>query len=344
MYKLICCIFVFLAENLYAQDFLNNSDYIYAEGRGLSIDEADKAALAALTNTIKVFVKTSSTYKVSDSNGKISRFYNQDVEVNSSMTLKDCKIYIDENFTNGYRVFRYLNKKEYVETRKRIVNELIKNNNVFPYNMDLNLLLGRYYYAYQILNDDLLSIFDYRNEELKKSIKTLALNKQKEIRFEETSGIFFDLNINEVPFCGKISDYTNKPYFDLKNIYISINKMTIYKFNFEYWDGERWSNAYEKSINRYNDLNYSTIFKIKCAPKFSRNKFNLKNQIKYRILFQTLDDLGNKIVIDVPDDWYYYGEVNMASPNRICDWLNYDIERHIIDRKQAFNYYESLFN
>ena len=69
----------------------------------------------------------------------------------------------------------------------------------------------------------------------------------------------------------------------------------------------------------------------------------LTRQLKFRVLFQTVDMNGDKIKIDVPDDWYAIGEVSMALPRDIKRCLDLDIERGYITREQAGKIWLELY-
>lgn len=349
-----------------AQDFLKNPEYIYAEGRGQTIEDADKVALAALSSTLKVHVNTSSTYKINDENGDLSRYFKQDIQTTSSITLKNCYQYIDNNFTDGYKVYRYINKVEYVKTRKILVKQLLKEFSTpeildkGTLNNNINLVLGRYYYAYQILDDDLMSIFDYQNDDIKNSIKQRALEWQNSIQMEETIAMYYDVDMKDVPVYGKDVDFIKRPFFDMNYIYIEIRQPNAYNLDFEFWNDDKWSNLYTKSITPSLGETFSNLCRIKCTSSFPRNKFTLNNQgyykevkghkvptlphqLKFRVLFQTVDENGDKIRIDVPDDWYVINEVSMALPGDIREWLESDIERGFITKEEAGKIWYNLY-
>lgn len=331
----ILLIFIIYPINLiYSQEFLTNSDYIYAEGRGRTLEEADKAALLALCNSIKSEIKTHIRYQVSSSDDIIRQRYTEDIQINSLVTIKDCGQYVEDFGITNFKVFRYINKKEYVESRLLKVNTLINESiKTFPYNVDINLKLGAYYYAYKILDDDLMDAFNYNNYEMKSLIKKNAIKLQKNIQFEEIPSVLYYVNLKKIPFVGEINHYTDKPYFDNENIYLSVNKVPSFKFNFEYWNGKFWSNKYERSFSN-GDLNYASKFKLICTQKFPRNI----TVIKYRVTFETIGSDGQKIKINVPDDWYFVGNVYMAKRDRLEDWITYDLNRKVIDYNQYVRY------
>lgn len=346
MRKVFCFIVLLISNDLYSQEFLHSNDYIYGEGRGRSIEEADRAALATLANTLLFTVKASANNNASDQNRNGSRYIEQETEPNISLALANSKLYIDDKSSGrrNYRVYRYFNKKEYIETRKKLVDELLNGHDTLRNVADINLKLGKHYRAYQILDDDLMSFLDPNNEETKKYIKEKALRVQKAVQFYESAGYYFYYDMDDFPYIGRVCDYTDKPSYDPKNFYIGISIGMFYKFDFEYWDGTKWCNEYSRSINRSSDLNYSTIFKISSTPTLPRDKFiDKSNKLICRILYAVINNLGEKVIIDVPDDWYYYNEADMFDHDDIVYWLNLDIERKIVSREQAQDYYDSLF-
>ena len=205
-----------------------------------------------------------------------------------------------------------------------------------------------------------MSLFDYRNDAVKESIKQKALRLQQSTCLEETTALYFGVDHTTIPLYGRDADYIERPCFDMDYIYIEIRQPSTYNLDFEFWDDSKWSNAYEKSITPSCSKMFSNLCRIKCTSSFPRNKFTMNNrgyykevngikiptltrQLKFRVLFQTVDMNGDKIKIDVPDDWYAIGEVSMALPRDIKRCLDLDIERGYITREQAGKIWLELY-
>lgn len=351
---LICALYSTIS---YSQYFIGNKDYVYSIGFGSTIEEADKDALSMLSSMLKTHVKTYSIHQVTQINNKIDEKYSQNTITNSSIELKDCHIYTDSivsGRTKVYKVYRYINKKEYVDNRLKVVKSLIENKksiiyigNKKIYN-SINLRIGNYYYAYQILDDDLMTLFYYKNEDLKDFIKNKAIELQKMIFIKETSGLYFNVLKKDIPIYGKDMDHINRSFFDDKNIYFLDMTPDSYNLDIEYWNGKNWVDTYDKSFTE----TYSKLYRIPCNDLLHRNKYTLNNhicyktangtdrialyrQLKYRIKFETLTDTGEIIAINVPDDWYIIKEMFMAPKDEVISWIRDDIERGYISANKA---------
>ena len=338
-------LFICSIYNAYSQSFLNDDNYAYGEGISNTIEDADKKALKDLAISLKAQIKASSIYRITDNNGEIKDFYTESINISSNLIIKDSYKYIDTVY-NGYKVYRYINKKEYVESRLSIYNNII--NTKVNYNNSLNLVLGEYFYAYKILDDDLMALFYHKTNDLKNNLKAKIINLQKDINIEETTSLYFNIKKEDIPLYGKDYQNIDNNNFDINHIYLLIKEPYAYNLDFEYWDGEKWSNDYEKSLN--NPI--SNLCRISCNDLIPRNKYTLynfpyykeiknhkelvlKKQLKFRVVFQTLDINKNKIKIEVPDDFYVINEVNMALKEDIYNWIKKDIERGFLSQLQA---------
>lgn len=358
--KYILIIFsIIYSSNLYGQDFLNNPDYVYGEGYGNTIEEADENAFASLATTLKSNVKVYITSNTKDVNGNISHNFNQDITLTTSLKIKDCYQYIDNTFNNGYRIYRYINKKEYVNERLAAINSLIPGNKNYTIKFDNNdwinrkhpnFMLGSWYYAYQILDDDLMDLFYPQTQLLKKEYFDKIINTQKLIDVYEVYGCYFNTNGYEATYDGGFTiDYHTRQNIEINNIYLSthcedngeIFTKLFHHIYIEYWDGEKWSDEYEISNGESKH-----VLKIHANPKMHHNRYiSGKDKLKSRISFCTYDNVGNVIRIDnIPDKFYVYKDVEMLPLDKIKKGIDNDVKNGHLDTETSHNIKLYFFN
>ena len=293
-----------------AQVFLNNPDYIYGEGRGVTIEDADKKAFEALTSSLRVDVRVNTTLELNDHNGAVNREYDANINTQTTLRLTGIKQYIDNSFTDGVRVYRYFNAREYVFDHKQKAASYLQLAKDGFYGSQvkgtINLSLGYYYLAYQVLNDEVLSLLDGDNEidkaQIMHNIKSII--QDVEIEYRPASLYNYDW-----------SDVLNKPTrpsYDSENLHVSayFRGAAMYRFDFQYWDGVKWSDDY-----KWNER--GDIAEIKCTALLPRNILNLR----YRVNFQIIGDKGEKINLPVPNSFYIMKVVEYVNPS---DWIQND--------------------
>ncbi len=314
MHKLLYfIIFLLIPTVAFGQEFLYNPDFIYGEGRGATLEEADKKAFEGLVTSLSVDVRVNTSLGLNDHNGDLNRLYDANINTQSSISLRGTRQYIDESYTDGYRVFRYFNATEYVQTRKEralAYLELAKENYYgSAHKGTINLTLGYYYLAYCELNDDVLSFLDSDNQVEKARIINHIKNVIKSFNIKFRPASFYEFDWSD------INAKTTRPSFDPDNLHVSVyyRGELMHYFDFEYWDGAKWSDDYV-----WNSI--GMIAEIKCTTNVPRNIRDLK----YRIVFQTVDEEGNKINLPVPEEFYFVKIVEFVNPRK---WLDDDIKK-----------------
>lgn len=275
MKNLIIILFTCFSYNCLAQPFLNNSDFVYGEGRARTLEEADKLAFADLVNNIYINIEINSTTVLGDYNGRINRQYQENIDTNNGITIKGSVRYIDDSYVgDGYRVYRYFNKTEYISKIKEKAKLYVKlaDDNYYSSFMSgtMNNTIGYYYLAYQCLDDKLIRLIDGENDVFRAQIIAKAKKLISEIVMEIET----------------VDSYA---------FYLSIyhKNHLMHNIDFEYWDGVKWSDNYIKN-------NRGEVYKIPHTAYLSCNT----NELRYRVVYQTTDEENNKIKLYVPDSFY----------------------------------------
>ena len=324
---------------LKAQEFIINNNYVYGEGFGNTIEEADKNALNSLANSIKVNVQSYSEYNIHMNEYDVKKTYSERILTFTNIIIKDSHIKIIKTSDDCFKIYRYIDKKAYVEERLNKINDILyKHKN---YARTINLMLGEYYYAYKIYDDQLMALFYPQSIPKKEELKKKAINLQKCISVEETSKLYFNIRNESIPLYGIDYQSIDNECFDLNNFYFRVIGPYAYGANIEIYIGNKWSKNYSKSIENYS----CPLYRVKCDLSLPRNKFSKsKNILLYRVTFEIIDDFNNKLEINVPNDWYFVNNIVMASPNDVIEWINNDVERKFITPQKAEIYKNYLFN
>lgn len=282
---------------VYGQNFKNNENYFYGCGYGTTLEEADRDALVNLARSIEVKVsnKVVNTNKTVTKEGKIISRTNENISVSivdTRVLIKRSKISVKKQW-GKYKVYRYINKKEYVKESENTYNKIMSYIETFPaepQGRDVNLLLGVYYRAYLAIDDVVLDILDenfiYKKEVLKRKARNLYGRTPSLYEYDRT-------NLGYV--C------TNPG---------SERKM-MYAFEYSGDGGKTWHTPIdfqtETKRNIYNrmDGDYSIVSKyMTCWVQRNFRTSNTGKNMMCRILYEVLEN-GQTIKIDVPDEWYF---------------------------------------
>ena len=114
----IIIISIFFSINSYAQTIeeikADRDKYIWGEGKGMSLDEADNAALHSLISQISTVVESKSSLVKDEKLGDKDSYneeYKASINTYSKATLRNTKRIVIANEPNA-EVFRYIKKKE----------------------------------------------------------------------------------------------------------------------------------------------------------------------------------------------------------------------------------------
>lgn len=210
----------------------NTQIYLYGEGWGATVDEADKQALAALISKISVVV--SSDFSITEdertTNGALeaSSYTNSKLQTYSAATLTNTeRIVIDSNPDKAH-IGRYIKRAELnriFEGRVRTVKEYIRLGRIAEDACKIDDALRNYYWAYSLLKSvQRPASVTYTDEETGDSIFPLTWLPQ------QITNILKDLMVKVTGNDGTNVDlmfyYKNRPVSTL---------------DFTYFDGRDWS-------------------------------------------------------------------------------------------------------
>lgn len=329
--KIIFCLYILsIYMPAYAQSFINDDDYVYAEGYGDTIEKADTNALNALSRNLKSHIISSYEYKSYKHNDERIEYYGNNIKIYSNLIIKESYQYVDTLFKSGYKVYRYINKKNYVSDRLKKIESILNIHKKYP--RTLNLILGEYYYAYNILDDDLMELFYPKSKALKNELKRKAINLQNSVIIEETSKLYFNVKNEEMPLYGVDYEIIKNPCFDINNFYFRVIGPYAYNLNFEIEVNGKWIKNYIKSFGS----DFSPLYCINCDSSLPRNLNFISNKpLNFRITFEIIDYFDNKIKVEVPNDWYVIHNIIMSSEREIKEWIDKDVKRNFITSYEA---------
>lgn len=210
----------------------NTQTYLYGEGWGATVDEADKQALAALISKISVVV--SSDFSITEdertTNGVLdaSSYTKSKLQTYSAATLTNTeRIVVDSNPDKAH-IGRYIKRSELnriFEGRVRTVKEYIRLGRIAEDACKIDDALRNYYWAYSLLKSvQRPADVSYTDEETGDSIFPLTWLPQ------QITNILKDLKVKVTGNDGTNVDlmfyYKNRPVSTL---------------DFTYFDGRDWS-------------------------------------------------------------------------------------------------------
>lgn len=145
------CIFETSAQNI--EEIKNNSSIIWAEGVGTSIQEADKMALAEISQQISVEV-SATTSRISTNDGQ-SHSIEQRSEIltSSSASFSNIEMRVLSE-TPQYRVIRWIHKDEILRQQSERIpklKEMVRIANIALDSKQISDALRYYYWAYSLL-------------------------------------------------------------------------------------------------------------------------------------------------------------------------------------------------
>lgn len=211
----------------------NTQAYLFGEGWGATVEEADQQALAALISKISVVV--SSDFSITEdertTNGVLdaSSYTNSKLQTYSTATLTNTERIVIDNNADQAHIGRYIKRSELnriFEGRIRTIKEYIRLGKVAEEAYKIDDALRNYYWAYSLLKSvQRPSSVTYSDEETGEQIFPLTWLPQ------QINNILKDLEVKVIG-----NDGTN---VDLMFYYKGQPVCTI---DFTYFDGRNWSN------------------------------------------------------------------------------------------------------
>ena len=213
--------------------------YLYGEGTGETIDEADQQALASLISKISVVV--SSNYEMlegesrTDQGAEYQRYIENKVSTFSNATLTNTESKILSNEPDAH-VVRWIRRSEIdriFQARKNKILEYVGNAFRGETKGKVDDALRNYYWAYSLLK---------------------TLQHPSELTYTDDDG-------DEHVLVSWIPQQMNEIFDDIKpsvvsrrgddlEIYFSFRDKPVTSLDYTYFDGSRWSNIYSAKDGR----------------------------------------------------------------------------------------------
>jgi hypothetical protein len=234
--RLIFVLFAFVALTASAQTWeqvRDSEDYIYGEGWGSTVTEADKQALANLIGKIATNVQgeSHSSLKTQNSNGQLNEEsqFSQTVSTYSQATLTNTQQKVLKNEPDAY-VVRWIKKSEIekiFEARKRKALDLIETAVRAEKKGKVDDVLRNYYWALTLLKSlQYPNEVTYTDEDGKEHVCTNWCKEKIDDTFYELKTIYDSREGNDIRLA---ITYKGKP---------------VNSVDYKFWDGQTWSAVY----------------------------------------------------------------------------------------------------
>jgi LPP20 lipoprotein len=214
----------------------NKMVYIWGEGTGNTIKDADNQALSDLTSQISAQVESNFEKNVEQtsigSKIKFKETVNDVIKTYSNATLKNTERLVLENEPNA-KVFRYIKRSEVrriFESRKNKVLELARNAEEALSKLQIADALRYFYWAQTLLRSHPdASDISYATVSGSNALLITWLPEQINMIFRN-----LEVTVNQVD---KKETYTSY-LLDMK-----YNHQPVQNFDYTYWSGQDWSNV-----------------------------------------------------------------------------------------------------
>jgi hypothetical protein len=234
--RLIFVLFALVALTASAQTWeqvRDSEDYIYGEGWGSTVTEADKQALANLIGKIATNVQgeSHSSLKTQNSNGQLNEEsqFSQTVSTYSQATLTNTQQKVLKNEPDAY-VVRWIKKSEIekiFEARKRKALDLIETAVRAEKKGKVDDVLRNYYWALTLLKSlQYPNEVTYTDEDGKEHVCTNWCKEKIDDNFYELKTIYDSREGNDIRLA---ITYKGKP---------------VNSVDYKFWDGQTWSAVY----------------------------------------------------------------------------------------------------
>lgn len=215
------------------EEVREDDDYIYGEGWGSTVTEADKQALANLISKIasNVTGESHSSLKTQNSNGQLNEEsqFSQTVSTYSQATLTNTQQKVLKNEPDAY-VVRWIKKSEIekiFESRKRKALDLIETAVRAEKKGKVDDVLRNYYWALTLLKSlQYPNEVTYTDEDGKEHVCTNWCKEKIDDTFYELKTIYDSREGNDIRLA---ITYKGKP---------------VNSVDYKFWDGQTWSAIY----------------------------------------------------------------------------------------------------
>lgn len=253
---------LFLSAQSWESVKSNTTEYLYGEGWGNSIDEADKQALAALISKIAVSISSTSDNedKSTITNGQLDEMsqFSSSVHTYSQATLTNTERVIIQNEPDAH-VGRWIKR---AEIEKIFASRIAKVQTMVEAAIKAELkgkaddALRNYYWALTLLK---------------------SLQRPNEVSYTDDNGqahmltVWIPEKMNEV--FQSLSANVVKRNGDDVELYITYKDKPVNSVDYTYFEGRGWSNIYSAKDGRG---------VLELAPRNSSATYQLKFEFEYR--------------------------------------------------------------
>ena len=262
--RLIFVLFALVALTASAQTWeqvRDSEDYIYGEGWGSTVTEADKQALANLIGKIATNVQgeSHSLLKTQNSNGQLNEEsqFSQTVSTYSQATLTNTQQKVLKNEPDAY-VVRWIKKSEIekiFEARKRKALDLIETAVRAEKKGKVDDVLRNYYWALTLLKSlQYPNEVTYTDEDGKEHVCTNWCKEKIDDTFYELKTIYDSREGNDIRLA---ITYKGKP---------------VNSVDYKFWDGQTWSAVYSAKDG---------WGVLELAPGFDGSQVQMKYEYEY---------------------------------------------------------------
>ena len=239
----------------------DSEDYIYGEGWGSTVTEADKQALANLIGKIATNVQgeSHSSLKTQNSNGQLNEEsqFSQTVSTYSQATLTNTQQKVLKNEPDAY-VVRWIKKSEIekiFESRKRKALDLIETAVRAEKKGKVDDVLRNYYWALTLLKSlQYPNEVTYTDEDGKEHVCTNWCKEKIDDTFYELKTIYDSREGNDIRLA---ITYKGKP---------------VNSVDYKFWDGQTWSAVYSAKDG---------WGVLELAPGFDGSQVQMKYEYEY---------------------------------------------------------------
>ena len=243
------------------EEVRENDDYIYGEGWGSTVTEADKQALANLIGKIATNVtgESHTSLKTQNSNGQLNEEsqFSQTVSTYSQATLTNTQQKVLKNEPDAY-VVRWIKKSEIekiFESRKRKALDLIETAVRAEKKGKVDDVLRNYYWALTLLKSlQYPNEVTYTDEDGKEHVCTNWCKEKIDDTFYELKTIYDSREGNDIRLA---ITYKGKP---------------VNSVDYKFWDGQTWSAVYSAKDG---------WGVLELAPGFDGSQVQMKYEYEY---------------------------------------------------------------
>lgn len=219
--------------NAQSIDFIkaNRQTYIWGEGAGSTVKEADQTALADIIGQISTQVESTATGTTTEINKDFKKTWNDVVKTYSNATLSNTERIIIQNEPDA-KVFRYVKRSEIAkifESRKNKIIDLARNGETAIKNLQIADALRYFYWSQTLLRShpdasNIKMTLESGNEVLLITWIPIQMNQ-----------VFANLSVT-------IDKVEAKESYSNYLLDIRYNNQPVRNFDYTYWGGQDWSN------------------------------------------------------------------------------------------------------